>query len=129
LLSRVFTLAVERREARGNPCSEVDLLKGEVKRTRHLLPDERKRLIEALSIPRRSHVLAAVELDLHTGLRRGELLGLRVEDVDFHRTGTKIELDRSAGSRFHIKEIFSAGRLTRARARSTPALGFGFKHF
>jgi integrase len=91
LLSRIFTLAMEKKETRSNPCAEVDLLKGEVKRTRHLFYGEKQRLLDALSNPRRSHVLMAVELDLNTGLRRGELLSLRVEDVDFYRNLVRVD--------------------------------------
>lgn len=91
LLSRIFTLAIERKETHSNPCSEVDLLRGEVKRTRHLLPDEKQKLLAALRIPRRAHVLSAVELDLLLGLRRTELLSLRVEDVDFYRDLVRVD--------------------------------------
>ena len=93
LLSRIFSLAhVE------NPCSKVDLLKGERKRKRYLLPDERERLIQAMAEPGREWLARIILVDLYTGLRRNELLGLRPEHLDFERNvicvaGAKSELD------------------------------------
>jgi integrase len=93
LLSRIFSLAdVE------NPCCKVDLLKGEKKRKRYLLPEERERLIQALAMPGREWLARIILVGLYTGLRRNELLGLRGEHIDFannliYVAGVKSELD------------------------------------
>jgi integrase len=93
LLSRIFSLAdVE------NPCCKVDLLKGEKKRKRYLLPEERERLIQALAMPGREWLARIILVGLYTGLRRNELLGLRAEHIDFannliYVAGVKSELD------------------------------------
>jgi integrase len=93
LLSRIFSLAdVE------NPCSKVDLVKGEKKRKRYLLPEERQRLIQAIEAPGREWLARIVLVDLYAGLRRNELLGLRPEHIDFARNiirvrGAKSEID------------------------------------
>jgi integrase len=103
LLSRVFTLAIEKRETVGNPCSEVNLFPGEHKRKRRLYPEEEARLFEALSSEKsqnkRTHLGAMIKLYLHTGLRRTELLSLKSEHIDFFRevilvTNTKSGEDR-----------------------------------
>lgn len=69
LLSRIFSLADVQ-----NPCSKVDLLKGERKRKRYLLPEERERLIQALEAPGREWLTRIVLVDLYTGLRRTSFL-------------------------------------------------------
>jgi Site-specific recombinase XerD len=98
LLSRVFSLAIKNRELKANPCSEIEQFKGEVRRNRYLLPDEEERLMAQL-IGRRAHVRLIVVVALDTGMRRGEILRLRKQDVDFYRgnihvTETKIDEDR-----------------------------------
>ncbi len=76
LLSRIYTLAISNRVARINPVSEVDHLKGEIRRTRYLLPDEETRLMGQFT-GKRSHLRMIVMLALQTGMRRGEILRLR----------------------------------------------------
>lgn len=98
LLSRVFSLAIKNRELKANPCSEVEQFKGEVRRNRYLLPDEEEKLMAQLT-GRRAHLRLIVLVALHTGMRRGEILRLRKQDVDFYRgnihvTETKIDEDR-----------------------------------
>ena len=52
---------------------------------RYLTPDEITRLLAACEESRNKRLLALVTVDLHTGLRKGELLGLTWEQVDFAR--------------------------------------------
>ena len=52
---------------------------------RYLTPDEIARLLGACEESRNKLLLALVTVDLHTGLRKGELLGLTWEHVDFAR--------------------------------------------
>jgi integrase len=99
LLSRIFTLAMSNRLVRYNPVSEVEHLKGEVRRTRYLLPEEEDRLMAQLT-GKRSHLRLIILIALHTGMRRGEILRLKKSDLDFHRgeirvTQTKIDEDRT----------------------------------
>lgn len=85
LLSRIFSRAKVEKEWHSNPCSEVSLFKGEKKRKRWLRDelDERERLLAVLE-SRQTYLYRLVLLDLNTGLRRTEILSLKVEDVDFH---------------------------------------------
>jgi integrase len=99
LLSRIFTLAISNRLVRTNPVSEVEHLKGEVRRTRYLLPEEEEKLMTQLT-GKRSHLRLIILIALHTGMRRGEILRLKKSDLDFHRgeilvTETKIDEDRT----------------------------------
>lgn len=98
LLSRVFTLAIANRETITNPVSQVKLLKGENRRTRYLLPEEEERLMAQLT-GQREHLRLIVIVALHTGMRMGEIVNLRKQEVDFHRgeirvTRTKTDEDR-----------------------------------
>jgi integrase len=98
LLSRVFSLAIKSRDAQSNPCLEVEKLKGEIRRNRYLLPEEEEHLMSAFP-GKRAHLRLIVLLALHTGMRRGEILRLTKQDIDFHRgnihvTKTKIDEDR-----------------------------------
>ncbi len=85
LLSSVFGLShkladqwgVPRDPHRGNPVRGLGRF-DEPKRVRYLKADERARFLAAL-LP---DVRAAAVLTCHTGLRRGELLGLHWRDVD-----------------------------------------------
>jgi integrase len=98
LLSRIFTLAIANREASANPVSQVKLFKGENRRTRYLLPEEEERLMAQLT-GQREHIRLIVIVALHTGMRMGEIVNLKRENIDFHRgeirvTRTKTDEDR-----------------------------------
>ena len=79
-LKCLFNRTIRDGKATENPVKAVKLLTENNTRTRYLLEEEEVGLFAAL--PDRFKSLVAVAL--HTGLRRGELLGLRWEDVDFH---------------------------------------------
>jgi len=92
LLSRIFSIA-----RMLNPCSEVKKLPGEQPRTRYLLLEEEDRLMSALDS--KPILRSIVVLALNTGMRRGEILRLKWEHVDFHKgeikaTHTKGHRDR-----------------------------------
>ena len=52
---------------------------------RYLTPDGITRLLAACGLSKNKALVPLVTVDLHTGLRKGELLGLRWEQVDFAR--------------------------------------------
>ena len=74
-------------------------MKGEKQRARRLNSEEQSKLLAALNKDSRRHILHLIILDLHTGLRQGELLRLRIDDIDFANntisvTHTKTDEDR-----------------------------------
>lgn len=77
-LSSLLTWAVRRELIPDNPCRKVEKLKEPPPRNEYLRPDEIRRL---LSTPTTPHLRMAFLLTLTTGLRRGELLRLRRDDI------------------------------------------------
>lgn len=96
VLKSMFNKAMDWNYASSNPVRKVKLAKEHNKREHFLSEEEGARLLEATPEKVRPIVLAA----LHTGARRGELLGLGWEDVDFrskvvHFRDTKNGTDRA----------------------------------
>ena len=85
ILSRAFRLAVEGGLVRQNPVRQVKFFDEETAPFRVLERDEELRLWEALRAGP-WYLLPFAMLALLTGMREGELLNLRVPDVDFGRS-------------------------------------------
>ena len=83
-LSSAFTLAVKYDKAESNPCSKVDQFTLDNLRFRYLLPEEEPKLISQLDGPR-AHLKSAVIIALGTGMRMGEQLRMKRQQVDFLR--------------------------------------------
>ena len=79
VLKNMFTKAIEWGYAADNPVKRVKFLRETGRRERFLTHEEADRLLKACSDWLRPLVTVA----LHTGMRRGELLGLTWRDVDF----------------------------------------------
>jgi integrase len=99
LLSKIFSRAVVDKQASHNPCGDVDLLQGERKRKRYMLPEEEPRLMEVLVGPR-AHLHDLVVLAVNTGLRENELFSLKPEQVDFHRDAINVKETKGGEDRY-----------------------------
>jgi len=77
-LKSVFNWAIKNSKVTVNPVREVKMLKENNTRLRYLTKDEAQRLIE--NCP--EHIKPIVITALLTGMRRGEILGLKWEDVN-----------------------------------------------
>lgn len=76
-------------------------LKGETKRLRYLTEEECIKLINVAREPLRSMIIIA----LHTGMRKGEILGLRWEDIDFKNRVIHLEKTKNHERRdIHMNE-------------------------
>ncbi|MGM0578959.1 MAG: tyrosine-type recombinase/integrase [Myxococcota bacterium] len=85
-LSHAFTIAVkEWGWLDSNPMLKVRKPKEPRGRVRFLEDDERDRLLEACRASDNAHLYPVVVLALSTGMRKGEILGLRWRDVDLER--------------------------------------------
>ncbi len=109
LLSRIFSLAIDFKEAETNPCLKVAKLKLDNQRYRYLLPEEEPRL-RAVLVGQRSHLADLVSVAIGTGLRKNEQLNLQIKHIDFARdvivvTGTKTRKNREAPMNPEVREI------------------------
>lgn len=80
LLNQMLGLAVRWGLLEKNPANELRRLKAPAPRLRHLSKEEKASLLAYLAPTKLLHDLVLVAL--RTGMRRGELLGLKVCDVD-----------------------------------------------
>lgn len=81
LLKHMYTKAIEWGKCKENPAKKVKKLKGEVKRVRYLMPDE----VQILLSNCKDDLKPIVSLAVHTGMRQGELFGLRWEQVNLEQ--------------------------------------------
>ena len=79
VLKSLFTKAIEWGKAESNPVKKVRLFKENNARVRYLTEEEETALMGEMPEEYRSIIIVA----LHTGMRRGELFGLRWQDVNF----------------------------------------------
>jgi integrase len=83
IISHLFTIAVnEWGWVEVNPVKKVRKPKEPRGRVRFLSDDERKELLKACKNSKNPYLYIVVVLALSTGMRRGEVLGLRWQDVD-----------------------------------------------
>ncbi len=101
LLSSVFTMARKNRLIRENSCLDVKKLEVDNERERFLTYEEEWRLFAQLT-GRRSHLRPIVTLALHTGIRRGALLALRWQEVDFTRNVITITKGKSKNKKMYV---------------------------
>jgi len=94
-LKHMFTKAQDWNMTATNPTRGVKLLRKENSRIRFLSKEECLRLYRACS----KHLRPIVLIALHTGMRRGEILNLKWEDIDFDRRLIYIRQTKSGESR------------------------------
>jgi len=78
---------------------EIDMLKEPEGRLRFLSEEEATRLLSACGESRNPYLPAIVTVALHTGLRKGEILGLTWDRVDFSRGVVRVIKTKSSRSR------------------------------
>ena len=131
----IFRRAIEDGDLALNPTSHLRLPAVRGRRERIASPDEALHLLAAL--PERDRAVWATAL--YAGLRRGELMALRWEDVDFAKAVIHVECAYDEKSRVRVEPKSHAGRRTvpivgalrdelvahRARQGSSSGLVFG----
>jgi integrase len=110
LVSRMLNLAVKWGLLDKNPASGVDKFKEPPHRERYLTKEELPRFLRSLDLQDDRLSVAAIKLLLFTGCRKGEILGLRWEDVQEGRLFlpmTKNGQSRSVLLNAKAKEVLS----------------------
>jgi integrase len=97
-LKRLFSLCVIWELCEHNPVLKVKLLKKDNKITRFLSEEEETRLMEHASPALRQ----VIQFALHTGMRRGEILGLKWSDINFQTHVAVIPATRAKGKRERV---------------------------
>ena len=90
-------MAIRLDEAESNPCQKVERFALDNQRVRYLSEDEEQRLFEAMGDDQLLKDI--VKTLLHTGMRRGEIFGLRWFDVDFERGMLQVRKTKTKLSR------------------------------
>jgi integrase len=106
LLSKMFSLAIRWRMCESNPCKGIEK-NIEYHRRRYLNGDELVRLTKALAKHPDRQAADAIRLLLLTGARRGEVLGMRWDDVKLG-TGIWSKLPSSTKQKEHHQVPLSA---------------------
>src|SRR5207253_10955136 len=104
----IFRRAVEDGDPAVNPCTNLRLPAVRDRRERIASPEEAQRLLAAL--PERDRPVWATAL--YAGLRHGELMALRWEDVDLAKGVIHVERAYDEKGRVHIEPKSRAGRRT-----------------
>ena len=97
IIKRMLKLAVDWEVIESNPAAKVKLFKEEERPFRVLTDDEVHRLIHVAP----DHLRPILVVALNTGMRRGELLGLRWDNVSFQENVITVEQSKSGRIR-HI---------------------------
>jgi integrase len=126
VLSKIFTLAVRHEEADFNPCQNVERFALDNQRVRYLTDDEEDRLFDAMGD--NELLKSVVTVALHTGMRRGEIFGLKWFDVDFDRgtlqlRKTKTKLNRTVSMNSRVREVLAGQQRSSEYVFESPKTG------
>ena len=94
-LKTMFNKAVEWGRLESSPVKNVKKFKEPNSKERILCPDEMKRLIDAAN----NHLEPILIIALNTGMRRGEILSLKWENIDLSKRCIHLEDSKSGKSR------------------------------
>lgn len=99
LLHRILNLAVEAGHLGRNPAARVRVPKFDNRRDRVIDPEEYERLLTAVNDAKGAHLVPMMVLAYETGMREGEILALRWEDVDFRRHLARLRRTKNGEAR------------------------------
>jgi integrase len=98
-LKCMFNKATLWDKAKENPVAKVQLFKEDNMIVRYLTEDERGRLLKACKLSTATHLYPIVIVALNTGMRKGEILNLRWQDIDLANKFIHIETSKSGKRR------------------------------
>jgi len=125
-LFRIFSLAVEHKEigSDDNPCRKVKKLRLNNKRVRYLLDEEEPKLLAELK-DAQAYLRPLVITALGTGMRRGDLLNLRKEAVDFQRDVVWVPNSKT-GKFYPVPMTPEVREVMRVQVKANPASDYVF---
>ncbi len=83
-----------------NPCSNLLKLKAKLQKRRILMEDEEHRLLDACRQSKSPYLFCIVLLGITTGARKGEILGLTWNDIDFMNRVARIRDSKNGRPRY-----------------------------
>jgi len=89
-LRNLLNMAVKWEVIPSSPIKEMPMFQEPPARIRYLFPEEFQALIRCAS----AHIIPIILFALHTGMRKGEILGLCWSDIDFSRGVIHVERSR-----------------------------------
>jgi len=95
LLRRMFNLGITWDKCESNPVSKVKFYREDPPTERVLSEDEEQRLLECSA----EHIKPIIATALNTGLRYGELINLRWQDIDFEGRYIVVRTSKTGNSR------------------------------
>ena len=110
-----------------NPVIKEDVFSPEPRKVHHILTDDEIKALLAAIDKKAPHLRLAVVMALHTGLRKGEILGLRWADVDF--TNRQLIIEKTKGKRPHVAPMDETLIKLLTRARQENKTEFIFPSF
>jgi integrase len=123
LLKHMLTKAVDWGYLKQNPARAVKLLKEPPGRLRYLEAEDIQRLLEACDDPQTPYLRPIVMVALHTGMRLGEILGLRWGDLDLrHRLISITRTKNNERKTIPINEILYEELVNLSRHMNSPFL-------
>lgn len=85
-LRHIFNMAIKWKKAQINPVREVKFLKEPKEKERILTEEEEAKLLETVrTSPKEKHLEPIIITALNTGMRKGEILNLKLSNVDFKK--------------------------------------------
>ena len=97
LMKVMYSKAIDWRYCPENPVRRLKLFAENDNQIERILgPGEEKRLFEASA----EHLRPILKVAIYTGMRRGEILGLKWDQVDFLRSQIRVERTKSGRTRF-----------------------------
>jgi integrase len=113
-LRHMFNMAMKWGRAQKNPLAEVKLFKEPEGKDRILSPEEEKKLMDAIDQNKRAgHLKPVIMTALCTGMRKGEIFGLKWSNVDFQNRLITVEGTKSG----YIRKIPMSAKLTEILGR------------
>ena len=103
IVRRMFSFAIGQAILDASPCDKVEAPAAENQRDRALAEDEIRILWPALdTAPMEPNVRRILRLMLVTGQRRGEVMGLRAEEIDYEKQLWTLPAARAKNGREHL---------------------------